>query len=166
MRKLIARPLTADAFAPFGEVIDLRTANRVSINRGLTARFNNLFTIDVDGAPMVSVFRTSPLPLPHRVRVLERHPRGSQAFMPMDDKPFLVLVAADAAKIRADDMKLFITDGKQGVNIYKNTWHHFQIVPQQFADLQRDFIVVDRGGDDNLEEMEIDDEIWIAPIGA
>ena len=165
MTNLTARPLTAVAFAAFGEVIEPENAGRISINDGLTTRFHDLFTIDVNdngGRPVVSLFRTAPLPLPHRVRVMERHPRGSQAFMPTDEIPFLVLVGGDVGgdvdSIDAADLSLFITNGRQGVNFYKNTWHHFQIVLEK----QRDFIVIDRAGPgDNLEETKINDEVWI-----
>ena len=117
-----------------------------------------MFTIDTDGGrPIVSLFRTAPLPLPHRVRIIERHPLGSQAFLPMDEIPFLVLVAAEVAPITASDLFLFITNGRQGINFHKNTWHHFQIVLGE----PRDFVVVDRGGSDNLEETRIEDEVWI-----
>lgn len=160
MIELVARPLTRAAFAAFGEVIELRDAQQISVNDGLTTRFHDLFTIDVNdagGRPVVSLFRTAPLPLPHRVRVMERHPRGSQAFMPMDEAPFLVLVAADADPIGAADLSLFLTNGRQGVNFYKSTWHHFQMV----LEAQRDFIVIDRGGDDNLELRRLREEVWI-----
>ena len=153
MQELIAQPLTKTAFAAFGEVIDLREARQILINDGRTIRFHDLFTVDAGERPIVSVFRTKPLPLPHQVRVMERHPKSSQAFMPMDDAAFLVLVAnADAS-----DLSLFITDGKQGVNLRKNVWHHPHIV----LDKPRDFIVVDRAGDDNLEEIKLRDEVWI-----
>ena len=170
MTELNARPLSREAFADFGEVIDLQHARRIPINDGLTTRFHDLFTIDVTdggGRPIVSVFRTAPLPLPHRVRVMERHPRGSQAFIPLDpldNLPFLVLVGAGSgSRLRAADLSLFITDGRQGVNLHKNTWHHFQIVLGK----ERDFIVVDRGGDDdgdNLEETRIEDEVWVPAV--
>ena len=165
MLELTARPLTAAAFAAFGEVIEPENAARISINDGLTTRFHDLFTIDVNdngGRAVVSLFRTAPLPLPHRVRTMERHPRGSQAFMPTDEIPFLVLVGADVGgdfgPIGAADLSLFITNGRQGVNFYKNIWHHFQIVLKK----QRDFIIIDRAGPgDNLEETQINDEVWI-----
>ncbi len=161
MLELSARPLNKATFAEFGEVIELADAQQIQINDGLTTRFHDLFTIDVNdvgGKPIVSLFRSAPLPLPHRVRVMERHPHGSQAFLPLDQLPFLILVAADVTPVTATDLSLFITNGQQGVNFYKNTWHHFQIV----LDEQRDFIVVDRGGaGDNLQETRIEDEVWI-----
>jgi len=158
---LEARPLNAELFERYGEVVDLDDARQFPINNGLTTRFHDLLTIDADsenGHPIVNVFRTSPLPLPHRVKIMERHPLGSQAFIPMEDTPFLVLVAAPGDKPGADDLELFVTNGKQGINLFKNTWHHFQIV----LDHTQDFLVIDRGGSgDNLEEIELSGEAWI-----
>ena len=76
----------------------------------------------------------------------------------MDHDPFLILVASPCDHPTADDLRLFITDGKQGINFHKNTWHHFQIVLGR----QRDFIVVDRGGEGlNLEEVRIEEVVVI-----
>lgn len=171
--ELSARPLSAEAFADFGQVIDLaapRGAPEMRINDGLTTRFHDLFSIDTaadGGRPVASIFRSEPLPLPHRVRAMERHPLGSQAFIPLDDLPFLVLVAAAggapgaAATLAAAQLQLFVTDGRQGVNLHKNTWHHFQIVLGR----RRDFLVIDRGGAGaNLEEARVDGEVWIPAV--
>ena len=154
-------PLTTDNFSDFGEVIELEKARQFPINNGLTTRYHDLFNIDADnenGHAIVNLFRTSPLPLPHRVTTMERHPLGSQAFIPMEETPFLVLVGRMGDALNADDLYLFITNGQQGINFFKNTWHHFQIV----LDHTQDFLVVDRGGPgNNLEEIEISDEVWI-----
>ncbi len=155
-------PLTAETFAAFGEVIELESARQIRINQGLTTRYHDLFEIDVNdqgGKPIVNVFRTSPLPLPHQVTVMERHPLGSQAFVPLGHDPFLVLVANAVEKIRAADLHLFITNGKQGINLRKNTWHHFQIVIGK----TQSFLVIDRGGrGNNLVEAEVADQpVWI-----
>ena len=86
MRKLNCEPLTADAFSAYGEVIDLRDAAQIPINYGLTTRFNDLCSVDVDsegGRTLVNLFRTNPVALPHTVKIMERHPLGSQAFIPM-----------------------------------------------------------------------------------
>jgi len=161
MIELFPRALSAEAFAPFGEIICLDDAEKLSINQGLTTRFHDLFNIDTadnGGRTIVSVFRTEPLPLPHRIEIMERHPLGSQAFLPMDDEPFLVLVAGPGDEINTDSLMLFKTDGHQGINFFKNTWHHFQIGLGK----TRDFIVVDRGGDGaNLEELKLDQTILI-----
>ena len=159
--ELTCQNLTPEAFSPYGQVIDLEQAHQFPINNGLTTRFHDLFSIDTGsqgGRAIVNVFRTAPLPLPHRVTVMERHPLGSQAFIPMHNTPFLVLVGRPGATLGENDLALFKTSGYQGVNLFRNTWHHFQIVLGQ----TQDFVVVDRGGSgDNLEEIEVTDEVWI-----
>ena len=166
MTTLAPAPLSAHAFAPFGEVIEIDKARRIQINDGLTTRFHDLLSIDIagpDGRPVVSVFRSKPLPLPHRIQKLERHPLGSQAFLPMDDNPFLVLVAAvgNTGAIPVAALRLFITNGRQGLNLHRNTWHHFQIVLHR----QSDFVVIDRdGAGHNLEEAALDGEAWIGEV--
>ena len=161
MIELSYQPLTSESFAPFGEVISLGQAKQISINQGLTTRFHDLFTIDCNeqgGRPIVSVFRTEPLPLPHHVKFMERHPLGSQAFLPIGQFPFIVLVALPGEELSADKLMLFKTNGCQGINFYKNTWHHFQIGIGQ----TRDYIVIDRGGDgNNLEERGLDIDVVI-----
>ena len=161
MAELVARPLTADAFAPYGEVIDLRTAKTIPINTGLTTRFHDLVSVDVaaeGGKPLVNVFRSRPLPLPHRVRIMERHPLGSQAFIPMQETRFLVLVGRGEQALDESSLELFVTDGRQGVSFFRNTWHHFQIT----LGAEADYLVVDRGGPgNNLEEVEVEGEFVI-----
>lgn len=158
---LVAQTLNAEAFAPYGEVFELEHARQMSINQGLTIRYHDLFRVDAataDGHPAVNVFRTRPLPLPHRVSVMERHPLGSQAFIPMHGAPFPVLVGKPADTLHAGDLALFITNGRQGINLRRNTWHHFQIV----LDHIQDFLVVDRIGPGvNMEETDVAGEAWI-----
>lgn len=161
MTVLRPQPLTSEAFAPFGEVIDLRNAKTMSINFGLTTRFHDLVSIDTatgGGHTLVNVFRSDPITLPHKVAVMERHPLGSQAFMPMGNIRFMVLVGSGEQQLDPGSLQLFITDGQQGVNYFRNTWHHYQMVLQQSAD----FVVVDRGGPgNNLEENLVTDELII-----
>ncbi len=155
MRALKPVPLTHVDFSIFGEIIELESARQLSINQGLTTRFHDLFTLDCSargGRPSVNVFRTEPLPLPHRVKMMERHPFGSQAFWPLHREPFLILVAPPGDHVFADDLILFRTNGHQGINFFRNTWHHFQIVTGR----RRDFIVVDRAGrGENLQEQPV-----------
>ncbi len=161
MRNLTPQPLTQAAFAPYGEVIDVRSARQIPINYGLTTRFNDLASIDTgdeNGRTIVNVFRSRPVALPHTVKIMERHPLGSQAFMSLSNRPFLVLVAPPGETVCADDLQLFITDGQQGVNFYKNTWHHYQLVLGE----QTDFIVIDRGGPgENLVEVNLQGEAQV-----
>ncbi len=154
-------PLTRSKFAAFGEVIELQNAQQISINDGLTTRFHDLLSLDTgaqNGRTLINLFRTEPLPLPHKIIKMERHPLGSQAFLPLQEIPFLVLVGRAGETLSSADLTLFKTDGKQGINLYKNTWHHFQIV----LNSRQDFLVIDRGGDgENLQEIGLTDEAWI-----
>jgi ureidoglycolate lyase len=136
-------PLTAAAFAPFGEVIEATAAKQVfTINEGTAQRFHDLATLDcgaADGRVIVSLFRAAPRALPFAVRMVERHPIGSQAFVPLDPATrYLVVVASDpAATPRA-----FLVDGGRGINLHRGTWHH----PLIALETTRDFLVLDRGG--------------------
>ncbi len=163
LMQLVPMPLTRMNFKEFGEVIELENARQQVINNGRTIRFHDLLTVDVNdqgGWPLVNVFRTSPLDFPHKVSVMERHPLGSQGFIPMDTRPFLVLVGRGVEKLSVDDLSLFVTNGRQGINLKKNTWHHFQMV----LNGPQDFIVIDRGGGDNLEETTVTGDVWIARV--
>lgn len=154
MRDLTPEPLTAEAFAPFGDVIEASgRAERIAINYGMTTRFNDLARIDVadaGGHAIVSLFRGHPLE-PPVLKVFERHPLGSQGFMPLSGLPFLVAVAPcgdfDPAAVR-----VFRSEPHQGVNYAKGVWHHF-LLP---LDEESDFLVIDRAGPgENLDEVEL-----------
>ncbi|WP_240230221.1 ureidoglycolate lyase [Devosia lacusdianchii] len=155
MANITIEQLTAEAFAPFGQVIELEGANHYPINGGMTERYHDLARVELGGVhprPLISIFRGKPYALPLTLRMVERHPLGSQAFYPLSDLPFLVIVAADLAGI-PDLPRAFLTAPGQGVNIAMNTWHGV------LTPLQRecDFIVVDRGGEgNNLEEHHFD----------
>lgn len=160
MKTLSIEPLTRAAFAPFGDVIETQGAKQIPINLGTTMRFHDLAKIDVadeGGRPLVNLFRGQPRTLPFEVTMLERHPLGSQAFVPLTDRPYIVVVAPagdlDASKIRA-----FVTSGWQGVNYAKGVWHHPLIALGEVSD----FIVVDRGGDGrNLNEQNLPESLWL-----
>lgn len=145
MITLTIEPLTAAAFAPFGEVIET-TREPIHINAGFARRFNDLCTVDVDhegGETNVSIFIAKARTLPLTVTMMERHPLGSQAFMPLQNAPWLAVVCADPedpASFRA-----FAVPGDRGVNYARNTWH-FPLVT--FGEGDR-FLVVDRKGPGN-----------------
>ena len=156
MEKLRPRPLTAHEFAPYGEVIELNANEIRDINHGMTKRYHDLCKVDCqeqNGRVGISIFRTNPVQLPFTVEYLERHPLGSQAFIPMEATQFLVLVAPKGETIAAEDLELFITDGTQGINFHKNTWHHTHLI---IANSPKSFAVIDRLGDEeNLVEQTI-----------
>ena len=149
--KIVARPLTSEAFAEFGEVIETKGAQQISINNGQCTRFHDLATIQFSGPdarPLVNIFSSSPCALPLELKMVERHPLGSQAFIPFSRDPFLVIVARDRQGT-PETPEVFITSSGQGVNIRQNTWHGVLSPLYKSAD----FLVIDRGGEgDNLEE--------------
>jgi ureidoglycolate lyase len=151
MSTILIEPLTAQAFAPFGQVIEMAEANHYPINGGMTERYHDLARVELGGVharPLISIFRGQPYALPLDLKLVERHPLGSQAFYPLSDRPFLVVVAEDLSGVPATP-RAFLTAPGQGVNIAMNTWHGV-LTPLEAAS---DFLVVDRGGDgNNLEE--------------
>lgn len=154
-RVLTIEPLTPAAFAPFGQVIQLEGAHHYPINNGMTERYHDLARVELGGVhprPLISIFRGKPYALPLDLRLVERHPLGSQAFYPLGDHSWLVLVAEDDAGVPTR-LRAFRPCPGQGVNIAMNTWHGVLTV----LDRESDFIVVDRGGDGiNLEEHQFD----------
>lgn len=156
-------PLTAAAFAPFGDVLDATgTPDRI-INEGLCERFHDRARLDFgpDGRAGISIFQAEPRSLPLTLELVERHPEGSQAFIPMSEHPFLVIVAADLGGEPAA-VRAFHTAPGQGINLLRNTWHGV-LTPLAEPGL---FAVIDRiGPTSNLEEhrlsapLVIDDEL-------
>ncbi len=149
MSRIDAAPLTAGAFAPYGEVLEAGGAPDRIINQGLCGRFHDLATLDVlDGRAGISLFKAEPRSLPLRLEMVERHPQGSQAFVPMSHDPFLVVVAADEGG-RPGTPRAFLTRAGQGINFHRGTWHGV-LTPLYAPGL---FAVIDRiGAGPNLEE--------------
>lgn len=153
-RVIRTEPLTAEAFAPYGEVIEAAGAPDRIINQGLCGRFHNLAQLDFGpgGRAGISVFDAEPRALPYRLDLMERHPDGSQAFIPMSAVPFLVIVAPDEGG-RPGAPRAFLTAPGQGVNYRRGTWHGV-LTPLSAPGL---FAVVDRIGDTaNLEEFRLE----------
>lgn len=161
MKPLKIELLTRQSFAPFGDVIDLTDhPNHYPINLGTTERYHDLATIDVNekqGRPLINVFRGQPRLLPFEVKMMERHPLGSQAFLPVHSLPYLVVVAKKGPLL-PENLRAFLTQGWQGVNYARGVWHH----PLLSLGNVSDFIVVDRGGDGiNLEEQDLEQPVWL-----
>lgn len=161
--KLTPEPLTAEAFAPFGDVIETGDDKvHYTINYGRTERYHDLAQLDVlanDGRPTVSIFRSQPASFPLRVEVMERHPHSSQAFISLQRKPFLVLVAPPGDQPKLEQLRLFEVGPDQGVNYHRGVWHHYQFS----LDEVRDFLCIDRSGGfgDNCDEYHFSEEILI-----
>ena len=150
MSSLTAKPLSQSLFASFGEVIETGHTPSMMINDGLCARYHDLAQLDFGAARAgISVFHASIYTLPHTLKLVERHPLGSQAFVPLTNDPFLVIVAGDDNGEPAQP-QAFITNGCQGVNYHRNTWHGV-LTPIGGSGL---FAVIDRIGDgNNLQEF-------------
>lgn len=148
-RTIRIEPLTAAAFAAFGDVLEARGAPDRIINEGLCGRYHDRARLDFgSGRAGLSVFDAVPRALPYAFSLIERHPEGSQAFLPMTAHPFLVIVAPDAGG-RPGRPRAFVTDGAQGINLMRGTWHGV-LTPLHAPGL---FAVVDRIGEGaNLEE--------------
>ena len=151
MKTIEIRPLTREAFAPFGQVIEQDGAPNFPINAGKCVRYHDLAKIETTGEkarPMISLLRGEPYPLPLELNMVERHPFGSQAFIPLSEHPFLVVVAEETLDGPGEPIA-FKTAPGQGVNIGRNVWHGILTPLEGLSD----FAVVDRAGEGvNLEE--------------
>jgi ureidoglycolate lyase len=159
---LAAVPLTAAAFAPFGDVIEIDGHTPRLINEGTSERFDDLAPVDVvenGGRPLISIFKASPRPLPFMVKGLERHPLSSQAFYPLDGLPFLVVVAEAGDAPWAGRIRAFRAAGNQGVSYRRNTWHHALLALGRTCH----FLVIDRGGgsEENCDEVVVDPAVVV-----
>lgn len=141
--------LTKEAFAPFGDVLDVTGAPDKIINQGLCGRYHDLANIDiVQGKAGISLFKAEPRQFPITLDLMERHPDGSQAFLPMSFDPFVVVAAPDAGG-KPGQPHAFLTTAGQGINFARGTWHGV-LTPIHAPGL---FAVVDRIGEGpNLQE--------------
>ncbi|WP_227270209.1 ureidoglycolate lyase [Roseobacter weihaiensis] len=146
---LVLETLTAKAFAPFGDLLDVSGPPDKMINQGLCKRFHDRARIEItDGRAGISLFQAEPRSLPILLDMVERHPLGSQAFLPMSLDPFVVVVAPDENDAPGRP-RAFMTAPGQGVNYHKGTWHGV-LTPLKAPGL---FAIVDRiGAGPNFEE--------------
>lgn len=148
-----AQPLTAAAFAPFGDVLEIAGDPDKIINQGLCGRFHDRAALDFGphGRAGISLFNAQPRALPYRLELVERHPDGSQAFIPMHQNPWLVITAqaGEGPDAPPGAVHAFLAAPGQAINFRKGTWHGV-LTPLHGPGL---FAVIDRIGDTaNLEE--------------
>jgi len=152
-RTIPTEPLTPKAFAAFGDVL-AATGDFRLINDGLCHRHHDRAWMDFgpNGRAGISIFDAVPRALPYTFSLVERHPEGSQAFVPMHAHPFLVIVASDEGG-RPGTPRAFVTDGAQAINFHRGTWHGV-LTPLAAPGL---FAVIDRiGTTANLLEYTFD----------
>ncbi len=147
--RIVIKPISVEGFAEFGDLLDCSGAPDKIINQGLCGRYHDRARLDFsDGRAGISLFQAECRALPLALEMVERHPDGSQAFLPLSQDPFLVIVAPDAGG-QPGTPRAFLTAPGQGVNFFRGTWHGVLTpltVPGTFA-------VIDRIGEGtNLEE--------------
>lgn len=150
MRVIRTEPLTASTFAVFGDLLAADGDPDMMINQDMCARFHDRARLDFGpgGRAGISIFSARARSLPYTLEMMERHPEGSQAFIPMSGQPFLVIVAPDT-DAGPGLPRAFLSDGSQAINFHRNIWHG-ALTPLHMPGL---FAVVDRIGDTkNLQE--------------
>jgi len=155
-------PITTERFAPYGDVIHASKAAQAAMNDARFERFHDLANIDVEsagGRTAISIARCrTPASFPHRIDMVERHPHGSQAFIPLAPFSFIVVVAPAGEAVDAADLCAFVTNGTQGVNYHKGVWH----MPMIAMEAGQEFLIVDRApSTDNCEEFILGDPLLL-----
>ena len=136
--------ITKDNFSEFGDVISSKNINPIDINMGYAKRFDNLANINTsknEGKTIVSIFSALKRSFPLKINMMEKHPLGSQAFMPMRETTFLVFVAPEGDFPIINKIKSFIVPPKNGINYKPGVWH-FPLISTE----NTNFLVIDRKG--------------------
>ena len=151
---LTLEPLTREAFAPYGDVIEVSGEPDKLINQGMCGRFHDLAKLDFgSGRAGISLFDAQARHFPYSLDMMERHPEGSQAFIPLSGVPMIISVAKDNSG-KPGQPRAFLSEPHQSINIHRNTWHGV------LAPVEREgqYIVIDLIGDTpNLEEYYFQD---------
>ena len=156
---IIPKKITKENFSLFGDIISTRSAKPIDINAGYAKRFDDLANINTykdNGKTIVSIFSAKKRSFPMKIDMMEKHPLGSQAFIPMKETTFLVLVAPENDKPDLNKIESFIVPSGVGINYKPGIWHFPLIATEDM-----NFLVVDRKGAgenlviENLEKEEI-----------
>ncbi|HLT89474.1 MAG TPA: ureidoglycolate lyase [Woeseiaceae bacterium] len=156
-------PLTAERFAPYGDVIAASPGDRQPMNEARFERFDDLARVSVDpdggGRVAISIARCrTPTALPYRFDMVERHPLGSQAFVPLNGQRFVVVVAPPGEAVEIESLRAFVTNGRQGVNYHRGTWH----MPLIALEAGQEFLVIDRAGEGaNCDQLILGEQITL-----
>lgn len=163
-RTVTARPLTPEAFAPFGTVIDKAAVAPRPMNAGMARRFHDLAQVRVSGEGarvVIGLVEAQPYAMPLEMSLVERHPLGAQAFLPLNAVPFLVVVCPDEGGTPGRP-QAFVTAPGQGVGYEIGTWHG---VLTPFGAPQ-EFVVIDRGGPGVNVEEHLFEQPWTIHLPA
>ena len=156
--------LTSERFAPYGDVIEATAERIAAMNTGRFERFDDLGHVetDSDGRVAISIARCRvATTLPYRFDLVERHPNGSQAFVPLSGFRFVVVVAPPLEAVEAEDLRAFVTNGRQGINYHRGTWH----MPLIALEPGQEFLVIDRVGESpNCDEHSLGEAVLLAEV--
>lgn len=163
---VVIQPLDPVAFAPYGDVISARSRSGKAANQGTAVRFDwaaHLESTRLGARPNLAVFRSTPKALPFRVRLLERHPCSTQAFLPMVCASFLVCVAPSAPDGSPDAARLlaFWCGPGQGVNYHRGVWHHPIVALEEEAEFA--MLAWEDGGADDCVEHWLAEPVEVLP---
>jgi ureidoglycolate lyase len=156
-------PLTAEAFAPYGDVVESSEQQVAAMNAESFERFDDLCSVEAfDGHVAISIARCRTITtLPHSFDMIERHPHGSQAFVPLTPCRMMVVVAPAGEPAAAADLRAFVSDGRQGINYHRGTWH----TPLIAFDAGQEFLIIDRVGDSpNCDLHYLDEAVTLLDV--
>ena len=147
--KIIIKPkkITSKNFKKFGDLISTKKIKPININNGYAKRFNNLCKINTSlkkGNTIMSIFSAKKRKFPMKIKMMEKHPLGSQAFVPMSATKFLVFVAPKGDKPDINKIQSFLVPKQTGVNYKAGIWH-FPLISMK----NMNFLIVDRKGKGN-----------------
>ena len=149
--------ITRKNFTKYGELISSDDVNPININAGYAKRFDNLANINTSkdaGKTIVSIFSALKRNFPMKIDMMEKHPLGSQAFIPMKETTFLCFVAPQGESPEINKIQSFIIPPKTGINYKPGIWH-FPLISTE----DTDFLVIDRkGNSENLVIHKFDKE--------
>jgi len=158
---LVPKPLTKERFAPYGDVIESVIDRTAAMNASRFERVDDLCNIEMSegGRVAVSIARCRiATSLPYRIDMVERHPLGSQAFMPLGPSQMIVVVAPPEESVEAADLRAFVSNGRQGINYRRGTWH----MPLIAFEAGQEFLIVDRAADQrNCDEHTLDQSVML-----
>lgn len=155
------QPLTSERFAPYGDVIEASIKRTAAMNAARFDRVDDLCAIEMSdsGRVAVSIARCRiATSLPHRIDMVERHPLGSQAFVPLTPCRMIVVVAPPEEGVESSDLRAFVSNGRQGINYHRGTWH----MPLIAFDAGQEFLIIDRAADTpNCDEHNLDEPVML-----
>jgi ureidoglycolate lyase len=161
--ELKPEPLTRESFAPYGDVVESSEQQVAAMNADSFQRFDDLCDVEAnDGRIAISIARCrTTTALPHRFDMVERHPHGSQAFVPLTPCRMMVVVAPPGDAVSAVDLRAFVTDGRQGINYHRGTWH----MPLIAFDAGQEFLIIDRvGNSPNCDLHDLDEPVVLLEV--